>query len=155
MPLEAPATDLALQVNISNPNRRTIMAMVTTLDTGVGSVVDALKATQMFPNSIIVLTTDKCGATLHLYIYMCPGCVVKIGAPLGTAVGQLTPAAYWTPGTTGRCVDQSAPSGRAVSRAWRWSPRLCSHRALLELPGMGEIHNHCWHLRCILTLRRG
>ena len=59
MPLEAPAADLALQVNISNPNRRTIMAMVTTLDTGVGSVVDALKATQMFPNSIIVLTTDK------------------------------------------------------------------------------------------------
>ena len=59
MPLEAPAADLALQVNISNPNRRTIMAMVTTLDTGVGSVVDALKATQMFANSIIVLTTDK------------------------------------------------------------------------------------------------
>ena len=66
MPLEAPATDLALQVNISNPNRRTIMAMVTTLDTGVGSVVDALKATQMFPNSVIVLTTDKCGATCPL-----------------------------------------------------------------------------------------
>ena len=85
MPLEAPATDLALQVNISNPNRRTIMAMVTTLDTGVGSVVDALKATQMFPNSIIVLTTDKCGATLPLY--MCPGCVVKIGAPLGPSGG--------------------------------------------------------------------
>ena len=66
MPLEAPAADLALQVNISNPNRRTIMAMVTTLDTGVGSVVDALKATQMFPNSVIVLTTDKCGATCPL-----------------------------------------------------------------------------------------
>jgi arylsulfatase B/arylsulfatase I/J len=42
MPLEAPAAALALQPNLTNSNRRTMLAMVTSLDDGVGQVVDAL-----------------------------------------------------------------------------------------------------------------
>lgn len=63
MPLEAPRAALALQPNLTNPNRRTILAMVTSLDTGVGQVVDALAEQDMSANSIIVLTTDNGGAT--------------------------------------------------------------------------------------------
>lgn len=63
MPLEAPPEALALQPNLTNPNRRTMMAMVTALDTGVGKVVDTLSDAGMYDNSIIVLTTDNGGAT--------------------------------------------------------------------------------------------
>jgi hypothetical protein len=64
MPLEAPAAALARQLAaVTNPNRRALMAMVTALDDGVAEVVGALKDAAMWPNTILVVTTDNGGAT--------------------------------------------------------------------------------------------
>lgn len=60
-PLQAKADDLKLYANIKDEKRRTYAAMVHAVDRGVGLVVDALKATGTFNNTLIVFLSDNGG----------------------------------------------------------------------------------------------
>lgn len=61
MPLEAKEDDLAKFADIEDEKRRTYAAMVYAVDRGVGKVVDALKETNEFENTLIVFLSDNGG----------------------------------------------------------------------------------------------
>ncbi|KAL9955594.1 hypothetical protein ACROYT_G036936 [Oculina patagonica] len=60
-PLQAPPDIVANFTNIEDENRRIFAGMVTGLDQGVGKVLDALKASGLYDNSVIVFSTDNGG----------------------------------------------------------------------------------------------
>ncbi|XP_073245668.1 arylsulfatase B-like [Porites lutea] len=60
-PLQAPPDDIKKFSHIEDENRRIFAAMVSQLDQGVGKVVDALKSTGLYNNSVIVFSTDNGG----------------------------------------------------------------------------------------------
>ncbi|XP_031549548.1 arylsulfatase I-like [Actinia tenebrosa] len=60
-PLQAPPNLIAKFGGIKNMQRRIFAAMVTSMDQSIKKVVDALKANNMYNNSIIVFTTDNGG----------------------------------------------------------------------------------------------
>ena len=62
-PLQAKQTDLAKYSHISNEKRRTICAMQHCLDENVGRLVQHLKETDRFENSLIVFFSDNGGVT--------------------------------------------------------------------------------------------
>lgn len=60
-PLQAPPDEIKKFSNIADENRRIFAAMVSSLDQGVGKVLDALKASGLYNNSVIVFSTDNGG----------------------------------------------------------------------------------------------
>jgi arylsulfatase B len=60
-PLQAKQEDLAVYAHIKDEKRRTYAAMVHAVDRGVGQVVDALKQTSEFDNTLIVFLSDNGG----------------------------------------------------------------------------------------------
>lgn len=60
-PLEAKEDDLAEFAHIKDEKRRTYAAMVYAVDRGVGRLVEALKATDTFDNTLIVFLSDNGG----------------------------------------------------------------------------------------------
>ena len=60
-PLEAKDEDLALFMGIEGEKRRTYAAMVYAVDRGVGGIVDALRDTREFDNTLIVFLSDNGG----------------------------------------------------------------------------------------------
>lgn len=62
-PLEAKEEDLKKFENIKDKNRRVYAAMVYAVDRGVGKLVEALKETNQFDNTLIVFLSDNGGRT--------------------------------------------------------------------------------------------
>ncbi|SDX41906.1 Arylsulfatase A [Lutibacter oricola] len=62
-PLEAKEEDLKLFQHIKDKKRRTYAAMVYAVDRGVKKVVESLKATNQFDNTLIVFFSDNGGKT--------------------------------------------------------------------------------------------
>ena len=62
-PLEAKAEDMEKFSNIKDKDRRTYAAMVYAVDRGVGELVEALKATNQYDNTLIVFLSDNGGRT--------------------------------------------------------------------------------------------
>lgn len=60
-PLQAPPYEIKKFSSIHDENRRIFAAMVSSLDKGVGKVLDALKTTGLYNNSLIVFSTDNGG----------------------------------------------------------------------------------------------
>ncbi|MEN8703415.1 MAG: sulfatase-like hydrolase/transferase [Polaribacter sp.] len=60
-PLEAKKEDLEVFANIKNKNRRTYAAMVYAVDRGVQKLVESLKATGEYENTLIVFYSDNGG----------------------------------------------------------------------------------------------
>ncbi|WP_189360092.1 sulfatase-like hydrolase/transferase [Algibacter mikhailovii] len=65
VPLQAKEEDLAIFKNIENKERRTYAAMVYAVDRGVGKIVDALKETNQYKNTLIVFMSDNGGNFNH------------------------------------------------------------------------------------------
>ncbi|TDF34453.1 sulfatase [Alteromonadaceae bacterium M269] len=61
VPLEAKAEDLAKFSHIKDKDRRTYAAMVYAVDRGIKSIVDSLKATEQYDNTMIVFLSDNGG----------------------------------------------------------------------------------------------
>lgn len=66
-PMQAPPDEIAKFSYIPDIKRRTLAAMVSVLDKGVGDVVKALKANKMLENTIIVFYSDNGGPTVGLH----------------------------------------------------------------------------------------
>lgn len=86
-PLEAKEDDLAKFADIQDETRRTYAAMVYAVDRGVGNLVESLKATDTFDNTLIVFLSDNGG---------------KIGAgssnaPLSQGKGSICEGGYRVP----------------------------------------------------------
>lgn len=62
-PLEAPKETIAKYSHIENPERRTYAAMIDELDRGIGMVVQALKDSGQFENTLIFFLGDNGGVT--------------------------------------------------------------------------------------------
>lgn len=60
-PLQAKDEDIKLYAHIKDEKRRTYAAMVHAVDRGVGTIVDALKSTDAFNNTLIVFLSDNGG----------------------------------------------------------------------------------------------
>lgn len=60
-PLEATTEDLAKYAHIKDHKRRTYAAMVHAVDRGVGQLVQALKETKRFENTLVVFLSDNGG----------------------------------------------------------------------------------------------
>ena len=60
-PLEAKKEDMEVFANIKNENRRTYAAMVYAVDRGVEKIVESLKATGQYDNTLIVFYSDNGG----------------------------------------------------------------------------------------------
>ena len=60
-PLEAPKETIAKYGHIKDRNRRVYAAMVDEMDRGIGTVVDALKASGKFENTLIFFLSDNGG----------------------------------------------------------------------------------------------
>ena len=60
-PLEARAEDLKKYADIEDEKRRTYAAMVHAVDRGVGEVVDALRHTAEFNDTLIIFLSDNGG----------------------------------------------------------------------------------------------
>lgn len=60
-PLEAKEEDLALYTNIKDKKRKAYAAMVHAVDRGVGELVDALKSTGAYKNTLIIFLSDNGG----------------------------------------------------------------------------------------------
>ncbi|KAJ7390443.1 hypothetical protein OS493_025143 [Desmophyllum pertusum] len=60
-PLQAPPDLIKKFSNIKDENRRIFAATLSSLDQGVGKVLDALKARGLYNNSVIVFSTDNGG----------------------------------------------------------------------------------------------
>ncbi|CAK8694461.1 unnamed protein product [Clavelina lepadiformis] len=63
-PLEAPQHYIDMYSHVKDKNRRIYSAMLTAMDDAVGAIVDALKDTKMFENTLVIFTTDNGGQTL-------------------------------------------------------------------------------------------
>ncbi|XAL99125.1 sulfatase-like hydrolase/transferase [Phycisphaeraceae bacterium D3-23] len=61
-PMQATDADLAHYAHIENEKRRTYCAMVHALDRGIGRVVEHLKATGQYDNTLIIFFSDNGGA---------------------------------------------------------------------------------------------
>ncbi|XP_053641993.2 arylsulfatase B isoform X2 [Cherax quadricarinatus] len=64
-PLMVPEKYTEPFVHIKNSYRRTYLGMVSAMDEAVGRVVEALKITGHYDNSVIIFTTDNGGQTIH------------------------------------------------------------------------------------------
>ncbi len=62
-PMQATEEDLARFNSIQNPKRRTYAAMVWALDRGVGRIMEHLKSTGDYENTLVVFFADNGGAT--------------------------------------------------------------------------------------------
>ncbi|MDZ8117881.1 sulfatase family protein [Pontiella agarivorans] len=62
-PLQAPKETIAKYKHIKDPRRRTYAAMIDEMDRGVGMVVDALKESGKFDNTVIFFLSDNGGVT--------------------------------------------------------------------------------------------
>ncbi|WP_298493914.1 sulfatase-like hydrolase/transferase [uncultured Algibacter sp.] len=60
-PLQAKEEDMKVFDNIKDKDRRTYAGMVYAVDRGVGEIVDALKATNQYENTLIVFLSDNGG----------------------------------------------------------------------------------------------
>ncbi len=60
-PLEAPADVIASYAHISDQNRRIYAAMIDVMDQGIATVVDALKASGKYENTLIFFLSDNGG----------------------------------------------------------------------------------------------
>ncbi len=65
-PLEAPANTIKKYSHIENKRRRTYAAMIDEMDQGIGLVIDALKKSGKFDNTVIFFLSDNGGAASHL-----------------------------------------------------------------------------------------
>ena len=65
VPLEAKAEDLKIFANIKDKDRRTYAAMVYAVDRGVGKIVEKLKETNQYDNTLIVFLSDNGGNFDH------------------------------------------------------------------------------------------
>ncbi|AWB65222.1 sulfatase [Saccharobesus litoralis] len=63
-PLEAKEEDMALFPNITDKNRKIYAGMVYAVDRGVGKLVDTLKRTGEYDNTLIVFLSDNGGKTI-------------------------------------------------------------------------------------------
>ncbi|MDP2537124.1 sulfatase-like hydrolase/transferase [Alteromonas stellipolaris] len=61
VPLEAKEDDLAVFSHIEDKKRRTYLAMVYAVDRGIAQIVDTLKSTGQFENTLIVFVSDNGG----------------------------------------------------------------------------------------------
>ena len=62
-PMQATEEDLAVYAHVKDKKRRTYAAMMHALDRGVGRVIDHLKKSGQFENTLIVFFSDNGGAT--------------------------------------------------------------------------------------------
>ena len=62
-PLQATAPYLARFASVSDPKRRTYLAMLAALDDGVGKIVEAVERNGLANNTLIVFTSDNGGPT--------------------------------------------------------------------------------------------
>ncbi|MBD1390016.1 sulfatase-like hydrolase/transferase [Neiella sp. HB171785] len=60
-PLEAPAELIAKYQHLDNPNRAIYAAMIDSMDQGIGLLVDTLKQTNTFDNTLIFFLSDNGG----------------------------------------------------------------------------------------------
>nr|XP_045581862.1 arylsulfatase I-like [Procambarus clarkii] len=72
-PLVVPEEYLAYYPDEADPNRQTVLAMVTVLDEQVGRVVEALKASGHYQNTLIVFSTDNGGTKIGASNYPLKG----------------------------------------------------------------------------------
>ncbi|WP_282135520.1 sulfatase-like hydrolase/transferase [Seonamhaeicola maritimus] len=63
-PMEAKAEDLKVFEHIKDKKRRTYAAMVYAVDRGVGKIVEKLKATGQYENTLIIFFSDNGGKTV-------------------------------------------------------------------------------------------
>lgn len=61
-PLEAPKETIAKYAHIENKKRRTYAAMIDEMDRGIGMVIEALKKSGKFDNTVIFFLSDNGGA---------------------------------------------------------------------------------------------
>jgi len=66
-PMEAPEEEINKFSHIGNTKRRTLAAMVSVLDRGVGQVVKALKDADMLNNTLIVFYSDNGAPTVGIH----------------------------------------------------------------------------------------
>ena len=65
-PLQVPAQYLAsVPPSVTDPDRRVYLAMLAALDLSVGKIVETLKETGEYNNTLIVFTTDNGGSVGH------------------------------------------------------------------------------------------
>ncbi|XP_072044306.1 arylsulfatase B-like isoform X2 [Amphiura filiformis] len=64
-PMQAPKEYLKMYNNIKHNDRRRYAAMVTYMDYSIGRVVDALKATEKWENTLLIFSSDNGGDTKH------------------------------------------------------------------------------------------
>ncbi len=64
-PLQAPKATIAKYAHINNPERRIYAAMIDEMDQGIGMVVNALKASGKYDNTLIFFLSDNGGAASY------------------------------------------------------------------------------------------
>nr|XP_006823151.1 PREDICTED: arylsulfatase B-like [Saccoglossus kowalevskii] len=60
-PIQAPDKYIDMYPDIDNPARRVYAAMVTCMDDAIGSVVDQLKESHLWDNTVLIVSTDNGG----------------------------------------------------------------------------------------------
>ena len=66
-PLEAPQHYIDMYSHVKDKNRRIYSAMLTAMDDAIGAIVDALKDTKMFENTLVIFTTGNFLITFLLF----------------------------------------------------------------------------------------
>jgi len=103
--------------SVTNPSRRVYLAMLAAVDVSIGKIVDALKASNDYENTIIIFTTDNGGSVSHS----------ASNAPLRGTKGTL-----WEGGTRGVAFIHSPlmPENGTVSNGLLhitdWAPTIAS-----------------------------
>jgi arylsulfatase A-like enzyme len=64
-PLQAPTDRKAAFSDIADPTRRTFAAMLTSMDNGIGKVLEALRRHNLDENTLIIFHSDNGGPTAH------------------------------------------------------------------------------------------
>lgn len=66
-PLQAPKEEIEKFNYIKDPSRRTLAAMISIMDRGIGDIIEALQFKRMLENSIVIFYSDNGAPTLGMH----------------------------------------------------------------------------------------
>uniref|UniRef100_A0A182K373 Sulfatase N-terminal domain-containing protein n=1 Tax=Anopheles christyi TaxID=43041 RepID=A0A182K373_9DIPT len=127
-PMQAPADEIAKFDYIQDPKRRTLAAMVSRIDTGVGRIYKSLEERRMLNNTIILFYADNGAPTLGIHS--------NSGSNYPLRGQKESP---WEGGVRGAALIWSSllPRKGVVSNQWLhvsdWLPTL-GHAARIRIP---------------------
>ncbi|XP_041784713.1 arylsulfatase B-like isoform X1 [Anopheles merus] len=133
-PLQAPADEIAKFDYIQDPKRRTLAAMVSRIDTGVGRIYRSLERRRMLNNTIILFYADNGAPTLGIHANSGSNYPLR-GQKYSPWEGAVRGAALiWSP---------LLPRKRVVSEQWihvsDWLPTLGHAAGIQSIPAGGPI----------------